>query len=196
MAKKIFLSLFAFLVVSITAFTFYKRNQANVHTDAASIGIGIGALTPTPIPAGQMAMQDAQSTIGSTSFDMKPTVSPGPVKTLAGGMKMQDLIVGTGETAKRGMTVSVLYTGTLENGTKFDSSLDKKKPFQFVLGAGSVIKGFDTGITGMRVGGKRKLGIPPSLAYGMQGAGNVIPPNAPLYFDVELLDAQPAAKSR
>ncbi|MEK7637921.1 MAG: FKBP-type peptidyl-prolyl cis-trans isomerase [Patescibacteria group bacterium] len=102
-------------------------------------------------------------------------------------MRIQDTVVGAGEEAKTGMAVAVHYTGTLEDGTKFDSSLDRGKPFQFLLGGGMVIKGWDVGIAGMRVGGKRKLAIPPAMGYGAQGSGTAIPPNAALYFDIELL---------
>jgi len=103
------------------------------------------------------------------------------------GMKIETLKEGTGEIAKNGDTVSVHYTGTLENATKFDSSVDRGTPFSFILGAGRVIQGWDLGVAGMKVGEKRKLTIPPELGYGASGAGNVIPPNATLIFEVELL---------
>ena len=102
------------------------------------------------------------------------------------GLKYVDKVVGTGASPKKGQKVSVHYTGWLENGTKFDSSVDRG-PFEFVIGVGQVIKGWDEGVSTMRVGGKRKLIIPPSLGYGAQGAGNAIPPNSKLLFDVELL---------
>lgn len=103
------------------------------------------------------------------------------------GLQYIDQVVGTGEVAKAGQTVSVHYTGWLENGTKFDSSVDRGQPFSFPLGAGRVIKGWDEGVQGMKVGGKRRLTIPANLGYGPRGAGGVIPPNATLVFDVELL---------
>jgi FKBP-type peptidyl-prolyl cis-trans isomerase len=107
--------------------------------------------------------------------------------TTPSGLKYVDQVVGTGEVAVAGKTVSVHYTGWLENGKKFDSSVDRGQPFSFPLGGGRVIKGWDEGVQGMKVGGKRKLTIPSNLGYGPQGAGGVIPPNATLIFDVELL---------
>jgi FKBP-type peptidyl-prolyl cis-trans isomerase FkpA len=102
-------------------------------------------------------------------------------------LKSEDLTVGGGDEAKTGKTVSVHYTGTLTDGSKFDSSLDRGKPFEFQLGAGRVIKGWDQGVLGMKVGGKRKLTIPSELAYGAQGFPPVIPPNSTLVFEIELL---------
>jgi len=107
--------------------------------------------------------------------------------TTPSGLKYIDQVVGTGEVAVAGKTVNVHYTGWLENGKKFDSSVDRGQAFSFPLGAGRVIKGWDEGVQGMKVGGKRKLTIPSNLGYGPQGAGGVIPPNATLTFDVELL---------
>jgi FKBP-type peptidyl-prolyl cis-trans isomerase len=107
--------------------------------------------------------------------------------TMPSGLKYLDQVVGTGEVAVAGKTASVHYTGWLENGKKFDSSVDRGQPFSFPLGAGRVIKGWDEGVQGMKVGGKRKLTIPSDLGYGSRGAGGVIPPNATLIFDVELL---------
>ena len=110
-----------------------------------------------------------------------------PVKTDS-GLQYADIVVGDGREAHAGETATVHYTGTLVDGTKFDSSKDRNKPFSFRLGAGQVIKGWDEGVEGMKIGGTRKLVIPPQLGYGARGAGSVIPPNATLIFIVELLD--------
>lgn len=107
--------------------------------------------------------------------------------TTASGLKYVDLSEGSGPTPRAGQTVSVHYTGTLQNGTKFDSSYDRNTPFVFKIGTGAVIKGWDEGLMTMKVGGKRKLIIPPNLGYGARGTGN-IPPNSTLLFDVELLE--------
>ena len=108
--------------------------------------------------------------------------------TTPSGLRYEELAVGEGaEATGRGQTVKVHYTGWLENGTKFDSSVDRGQPFDFPLGVGMVIKGWDEGVVGMRVGGRRKLTIPSDLGYGARGAGGVIPPNATLVFEVELL---------
>jgi len=104
------------------------------------------------------------------------------------GLKYDDLIEGEGPDAAAGQRVVVHYTGWLTDGRKFDSSLDRNDPFSFVLGAGRVIRGWEEGVQGMKVGGKRKLTIPPQLGYGATGAGGVIPPNATLVFEVELLE--------
>lgn len=102
-------------------------------------------------------------------------------------LEITDIEVGDGTEAAAGHQVEVHYTGWLTDGTKFDSSLDRGQPFSFGLGGGQVIRGWDEGVAGMKVGGKRKLVIPPELGYGARGAGGVIPPNATLVFEVELL---------
>ncbi len=108
-------------------------------------------------------------------------------KSLSSGLSYIETKEGTGEQAKSGQQVTVHYTGYLTNGKKFDSSVDRNQPFTFALGTGQVIKGWDEGVEGMKVGGQRKLIIPPAMGYGSRGAGGVIPPNAELIFDVELL---------
>jgi FKBP-type peptidyl-prolyl cis-trans isomerase len=125
-----------------------------------------------------------------------PANTNAPTKVTGDGMKTPsglaywDIRVGTGEVAKEGSHVRVHYTGWLTNGKKFDSSVDAGKPFDFTIGNGEVIKGWEEGITGMRVGGKRQLRIPPDLAYGAEGSPPDIPPNATLIFDVQLLGVQ------
>jgi FKBP-type peptidyl-prolyl cis-trans isomerase FkpA len=128
-----------------------------------------GMLSITPLQAATMSDAKAET------------------KTTASGLKYEDVKQGTGDVATTGKTVSVHYTGWLTNGTKFDSSKDRGQPFEFPLGGGRVIKGWDEGVAGMKVGGVRKLTIPPNLGYGSRGAGGVIPPDATLVFEVELL---------
>ena len=115
------------------------------------------------------------------------------MQTTTSGLQFDDVVIGTGEVAKAGRSVTVHYTGWLwkdgVKGTKFDSSKDRGDPFVFALGAGQVIAGWDEGVQGMLIGGKRVLVIPPQLGYGARGAGGVIPPNATLLFEVELLKA-------
>ncbi|HEU0012584.1 MAG TPA: FKBP-type peptidyl-prolyl cis-trans isomerase [Longimicrobium sp.] len=110
--------------------------------------------------------------------------------TTPSGLQYRDDVVGTGAEARAGNRVAVHYTGTLENGSKFDSSHDRGQAFVFDLGAGRVIRGWDEGVQGMKVGGKRHLVIPPELGYGSRAMGNVIPANSTLVFDVELLDVR------
>lgn len=130
---------------------------------------------------------------GTKSADgTQPTTAgeaPAPAEA-ATELKVEDVQVGSGEEAVEGKEVKVHYTGTLTDGKKFDSSLDRNEPFSFRLGAGMVIPGWEQGIKGMKVGGKRKLTVPPQLGYGERGAGGVIPPNATLLFDVELLEVK------
>lgn len=131
-----------------------------------------------------------------------PTGAPnGAPQSQAGQVAASDEMVGTGAEAVAGTKITVHYTGTFEDGTKFDSSVDRGTPFQFILGAGQVIPGWDRGVQGMKVGGKRRLVIPPDLAYGPNGVKGqdgkyVIPPNATLHFEVELLKVEPAPEVR
>ena len=131
---------------------------------------------------------------GALAIAMTSSSSAAELKTLPSGLAYKDEVVGTGPEPKAGQKVSVHYTGWLDDGgkpgKKFDSSRDRGTPFTFTLGAGQVIAGWDTGVATMKVGGKRTLIIPPDQGYGPRGAGGVIPPNATLIFDVELLGAR------
>src|SRR5262249_59690092 len=121
---------------------------------------------------------------------IKASVLGAKAMTTESGLRYEDIVVGTGPSPQPGQDVTVHYTGTLEDGTKFDSSQDHGGPLTIKIGVGRVIKGWDEGIMTMKVGGKRKLVIPPQLGYGARGAGGVIPPNATLVFEVELLSVQ------
>jgi peptidylprolyl isomerase len=134
---------------------------------------------PEPEPPPKPAPVAVEVPVPSASAEPAPTPVPVLVK--------EDSVVGKGVAAKTGDTVKVHYTGTLLNGTKFDSSLDRNEPFEFKLGAGMVIKGWDEGVVGMKVGGKRKLTIPVDMAYGKAGRPPTIPPNSPLVFEIELV---------
>jgi peptidylprolyl isomerase len=135
----------------------------------------------------------AGCTRGDRSATPTPTASgaeEASMQTTASGLQYVDIQPGTGPSPQRGQTVTVQYTGWLADGTKFDSSRDRNQPFTFRLGEGQVIKGWDEGVATMKIGGVRKLVIPPALGYGARGAGGVIPPNATLTFEVELLAAK------
>jgi len=137
----------------------------------------------TLIDAQTASAQKAGSTAGPTK------VTGAPTKT-ASGLEYWDIKIGTGAAAQTGQHVKVDYTGWLTDGKKFDSSVGTGRPFDFLLGAGQVIKGWDEGVVGMKVGGKRQLRIPPDLAYGAKGYPGAIPPNATLIFDVQLVDVK------
>jgi peptidylprolyl isomerase len=161
------------------------------------------ALAAAVLTAGCAASKkESSSSSSSTSTTAKVTPAPAAdaaagapaaagahVHKLASGLQYEDVVVGSGKMAELGMNVSVHYTGTLTDGMKFDSSRDRGQPLRFQIGAGSMIKGMEEGVTGMRIGGKRKLTIPPDMAYGAAGRPG-IPPNATLLFDVELIDVQ------
>ncbi len=124
----------------------------------------------------------------STQNSNTPITSANPSASVSAELKIEDIKEGTGSAVKSGDTISINYSGTLLDGTKFDSSYDRGQPFQTQIGVGQVIKGWDQGLIGMKVGGKRRLTIPPALAYGERGAGRVITPNATLVFDLKLLE--------
>lgn len=140
---------------------------------ALPLALALGLLAAPPAAAAEKAEE-------------KPMPAAEEITTPS-GLKYLELAMGDGAQAKSGDRVEVHYTGWLLDGTKFDSSVDRGRPFTFPLGAGRVIRGWDEGVAGMKVGGKRKLVIPPGLGYGDRGAGGVIPPNATLVFEVELL---------
>jgi FKBP-type peptidyl-prolyl cis-trans isomerase len=161
--------------------------ESNTGTSGAS---GTSSTTTTSGTPGTTSSTSGSST-GMSATAQTPASNGAAEVTMPNGLKYQDLTVGTGAEATAGKKVSVHYTGWLTNGTKFDSSVDRGQPFQFTLGAHEVISGWDQGVAGMKVGGKRKLTIPPDLGYGAAGTpGGPIPPNATLVFDVELLDVK------
>jgi peptidylprolyl isomerase len=144
---------------------------------------------PTSSPSGQiepstLIAMDRNSTQENKTMNLENAI------TTPSGLQYIDIQGGDGATPSKGQTVTVHYTGTLEDGSKFDSSRDRGRPFSFAIGVGQVIKGWDEGVGTMKVGGRRTLIIPPDLGYGARGAGGVIPPNATLIFDVELLEVK------
>jgi peptidylprolyl isomerase len=156
----------------------------------AALGLGCSRKVDEPDPGAKpdpAKSAAVPSVTGAGANAMPPKPGTPPAK---GKLEMLDMKVGTGAEAKTGNTVKVHYTGTLTNGTKFDSSLDRNEPFSFTLGAGGVIKGWDEGVVGMKVGGKRKLTIPPDMGYGAMGSPPVIPANATLLFEIELLEVK------
>ena len=149
---------------------------------------------PTPTAAAKAAAATTPSAADAQAASTGnvpgiPQLS-GTVQQTPSGLRYLDEVVGTGATVQKGQTASVHYTGWLTTGQKFDSSRDRGQPFAFPVGAGRVIAGWDEGVAGMKVGGKRRLILPPSLGYGAQGAPGAIPPNATLIFDVEVLATQ------
>jgi len=167
---------------------------------ASALALAAAVLTAGCAASTKQSSSSSSSTSTTAKVTPAPTAEAAPgapadaatgahVHKLASGLQYQDVLVGSGKMAEAGMSVSIHYTGTLTDGTKFDSSLDRGQPLHFQIGAGSMIKGMEDGVTGMRIGGKRKLTIPPDMAYGAAGRPG-IPPNATLLFDVELLDVK------
>lgn len=156
------------------------RNNLNLSLLCLA-GMLIGQVMPVQSALAENKKVNSKGTIKMAQ------ANPNAVKTPS-GLSYVDEVVGSGPSPQTGQTVSVHYTGWLTNGQKFDSSLDRGQPFEFVLGQGQVIRGWDEGVASMKVGGKRKLTIPPDLGYGARGAGGAIPPNATLVFEVQLLN--------
>ncbi len=181
--REIFISLAVLgvccLVLVVAQFTSPQPEAMASNLAAAEVVEGSTTLTEEAIQVAQAATDLTPEAPAELSDDVLITTDS--------GLQYVDVVEGTGAMPQTGQRVTVHYTGTLEDGTKFDSSRDRGRPFTFQIGVGQVIKGWDEGVATMRVGGQRKLVIPPELGYGSRGAGGVIPPNATLLFDVELL---------
>ena len=175
MIKNTFIYVILLIFIGVAVWFFVQKSENSENSEAGKL-IGQATTTPTPM------LQD--NNISSPVAEVKWT-------KLDNDLQYQDVVVGSGREAKPGDMVAAHYSGTLVDGTKFDSSYDRGEPFAFILGGGMVIKGWDMGIEGMKVGGKRKLIIPPQLGYGAQARGP-IPANATLLFDVELMAVQGA----
>lgn len=174
------------VAVVIVALFFGGFFLYSFNREVAESVANMGATSTVPVmqdTATSTLIKPLNATTTQTTKRMNTTTTPE-------GLVIEDIRVGTGDVATPGQNVAVHYTGTLQNGTKFDSSVDRGQPFVFPLGAGRVIKGWDQGVAGMKVGGKRRLVIPASLAYGAQSPSPAIPPNSTLIFEVELLGIQ------
>ncbi|MBX2866195.1 MAG: FKBP-type peptidyl-prolyl cis-trans isomerase [Leptolyngbyaceae cyanobacterium MAG.088] len=177
--KEVFISLGVFAICCVVALATQLKGSEAV---ASNLTTDTGETIKSTLVAQAASDLEPTETTEEANTDMSDNMT-----TTDSGLMYEDLEVGTGALPTKGQAVTVHYTGTLENGEKFDSSRDRNRPFSFTIGVGQVIKGWDEGVATMRVGGRRKLVIPPDLGYGTRGAGGVIPPNATLIFDVELI---------
>lgn len=175
-----------------------KQNFFFVSIAVVLISAGAYVVYKIPSPSSETLSQNELSSVNineSEGDTLGVVTTAAPIASVSGSEQMndklliEDILVGTGEVATSGKKVTVNYSGTLTNGQKFDSSYDRNEPFSFTLGVGEVIPGWDQGVAGMKVGGKRKLSIPPSLGYGARDLGS-IPPNSTLLFEVELLKVE------
>ena len=175
----------------LTAFCVVLLVAQFTGTKGDAIAANLSATESTTAAETQIAQAAADLTVEEDAATPAEDASEVPAEenlvTTDSGLQYEEIVEGTGAMPQKGQRVTVHYTGTLADGTKFDSSRDRNRPFSFTIGVGQVIKGWDEGVATMRVGGQRKLVIPPELGYGARGAGGVIPPNATLLFDVELL---------
>ena len=171
MTKHMFMYFVVIILVGIAGWFFIQKTR-DVSNKSDDSGLASLVATEEPSPSPEENSSD----------------SGGKMTKLSNGLQLQDIVVGYGKEAREGDIVATHYSGTLADGTKFDSSYDRGQPFSFILGGGMVIKGWDLGVVGMKIGGKRKLIIPPELAYGDRNIGNgLIPPNSTLYFEIELV---------
>ena len=177
MDKK-FVLLLVILILALVAF-YFSNPRKNMIGDLGTNKLNLGVATPAASASPSSSPSASSSPLPSESPVASPTTYPD-------GLVVQDITLGTGPEVKAGDTVVMNYIGTLQDGTKFDSSYDRNQPFTTQIGVGQVIQGWDEGVPGMMVGGKRKLIIPPALGYGNQAVGT-IPPNSTLVFEVELL---------
>ena len=185
--------LISFAVLAAFCVVLLVAQVTGGQTEAIAANLTAPDATVTAEPQIAQAAEDLTAEEETMSEEMSEEMTGEEASTEAtlttteSGLQYEDIVEGTGAMPQSGQRVTVHYTGTLEDGTKFDSSRDRNRPFSFTIGVGQVIKGWDEGVASMRVGGQRNLIIPPELGYGARGAGGVIPPDATLLFDVELL---------